>query len=138
VQHSTDLEPGIRQNPWFTDQTGSGNPDHHVNHPDVLGDREESSRRPEQTKEHILMVCSWPCKVSSKVHINGRRVSEPVQDDKGKATVLKSDDEKDPKRSLMVLSKAPEVVGQGYPRLSWDATRAADRGEESGNPNRVG
>jgi hypothetical protein len=43
VQHSTDWEPGIRQKPQFTDRLGSGNLDHHVNHLDVLRDREESS-----------------------------------------------------------------------------------------------
>jgi hypothetical protein len=42
VQHSTDREPGIRQNPRFTDRSGSGNPDHCVNHFDVLRDGEES------------------------------------------------------------------------------------------------
>jgi hypothetical protein len=31
-----------------------------------------------------MMVGSWPCKVSSEIHINGRRVSEPVHEDKGK------------------------------------------------------
>jgi hypothetical protein len=43
VQHSTNREPRIRQNPWFADQSGSGNPDHCVNRPDVLRDGEESS-----------------------------------------------------------------------------------------------
>jgi hypothetical protein len=71
VQHSTDPKPGIRQNLWFTDRSGSGNPDHRVNCPDVLRDGEESSRRMEQTEEHIVMVGSWPCKVSSKIHIIG-------------------------------------------------------------------
>jgi hypothetical protein len=37
----------------------------------------------------------------------------------------------------MVLSKGREVVRPGYSRLSGDAARVADRGEESGNPNRV-
>jgi hypothetical protein len=80
------------------------------------------------------MVGSWPCKVSSEVHINERRVSEPVQEDKGKSTVLES--EKDPKRTRMVLSKGCEVVGPGYSRISRDAARVLDRGE-LGNPNRV-
>jgi hypothetical protein len=30
------------------------------------------------------MVGSWQCKVSSKIHINGHRISEPVREDKGK------------------------------------------------------
>jgi hypothetical protein len=53
------------------------------------------------------MVGSWPCKVSSEIHVNGRRVSEPVQKDKGKAIVLESVDEKDPKRTHIVLSVTP-------------------------------
>jgi hypothetical protein len=71
VQHSTDREPRIGQTPQFADRLGSGNPDHCVNRPDVLRDGEESSRRPEQTEEHVVMVGSSPCKVSSEVHING-------------------------------------------------------------------
>jgi transketolase N-terminal domain/subunit len=50
--------------------------------------------------------------------------------------VPESENEKDQKRALMVLSKGHEVVGLGYSRLSRDAA-IADRGEESGNPNRV-
>jgi hypothetical protein len=83
------------------------------------------------------MVGSWPCTVSSEVHINGRHVSEPVREDKGKATVPESEDEKDPKRARMVLSKGHEVAGLGYSRLSGDAARVVDRGEESSNPNRL-
>jgi hypothetical protein len=30
------------------------------------------------------MVGSWPSIVSSKIHINGRHVSEPVREEKGK------------------------------------------------------
>jgi hypothetical protein len=56
----------------------------------------------------------------------------------GKGTVLESEDEKDPKRARMVLSKGCEVVGPGYSRLSGDAARATDRGEESGNLSWVG
>jgi hypothetical protein len=56
MQHSIDREPGIRQNLQLTDPLGSGNPYHRVNRPDVLRDGEESSRRPEQTEEHIVMV----------------------------------------------------------------------------------
>jgi hypothetical protein len=75
--------------------------------------------------------------VSSEVHINGRHVSEPVREDKGKATVPESKDEKDPKRTHRVLSKGCDVVGPSYSRLSGDDARVADRGGESGNPNRV-
>jgi hypothetical protein len=132
-----DREPGIRQNPRFTDRSSLGNPDHRVNHPDVLRKEEEPSQEQEQVKKHVMMVGSWPCMVSSKVHINGRCVSEPVREDKGMATVLESEDGKDMKRTHMVLSKDHEVVGPGYSRLSGDATRVTDRGRESGNPNRV-
>jgi hypothetical protein len=37
----------------------------------------------------------------------------------------------------MVLFKSREVAGPGYSRLPGDTTRVTDRGEESGNPNRV-
>jgi hypothetical protein len=52
--------------------------------------------------------------------------------------VLESEDEKDLKRTRMVLSKGREVVGLGYSRLVGDATRAADKVEESCNPIQVG
>jgi hypothetical protein len=71
VQPSTDQETRTRQNPNFADRSGSGNPNRCVNRPDVLRDGEESSQRLEQTEEHILMVGSWPCKVSYEIHING-------------------------------------------------------------------
>jgi hypothetical protein len=83
------------------------------------------------------MVGSWPCKVSSKIHINGRRVSEPVHEDKGKTTTTEPEDEKGPKRGRVVLSKGREVVGPSYSRLLGDAARVTDRREESGNPSRV-
>jgi hypothetical protein len=53
VSHSTDREPRIRQNPWFTDRSGSGNPDRRVNRPDVLRKEEESSLDQEQVKKHL-------------------------------------------------------------------------------------
>jgi hypothetical protein len=71
VYDSTDQESGIRQNPQFTDRSGLSNPDRRVNHPDVLHNGEESSRRTKQTEEHVMMVGSRPCRVSSKIHING-------------------------------------------------------------------
>jgi hypothetical protein len=46
--------------------------------------------------------------VSSGGHISGRRVGEPVPESK---------DEKDPKRTCMVLSMGREVAGPGYSRL---------------------
>jgi hypothetical protein len=85
-----------------------------------------------------MMVGSWSCTVLSEVHINGQCVSKPIEKDKGKVTVPELEDEKDPKRTHMVLSKGREMVGPGYSRLSGDAASVADRGEESGNPNWVG
>jgi hypothetical protein len=88
--------------------------------------------------KNIMTVGSWPCKVSSEIHVNGQHVSEPIWRDKGKKTVPESEDEKDPKRTHMVLSKGREVVGTGYSRLSGDAARVTDRGRESNNTNQVG
>jgi hypothetical protein len=61
VQYSSDQAP---------DRSGSGNLDH-CNCPDVLCKEEEPSREQEQVKKHFVMVGSWPCMVSSEVHING-------------------------------------------------------------------
>jgi hypothetical protein len=71
VQHSMAQEPRIRQYPRFIDRSGSGIRDHRVNRPDVLCKEEESSREQEQVKKHVVMVGSWPCTMSSEVHING-------------------------------------------------------------------
>jgi hypothetical protein len=78
------------------------------------------------------MVGLWPCKLSSKVHINGQCVSELVREDKGEATVPESKDEKDPKRTRMVFSKGHKVVRSGYSRLPGYAARVVERGGESG------
>jgi hypothetical protein len=48
------------------------------------------------------------------------------------------EDEKDPKRACVVLSKGREVVGPGYLRLTGAAAKVLSRGENSGNPSRVG
>jgi hypothetical protein len=137
VQHSIDREPGIRQNPWFADWSGSGNPDHCVNHPDVLRNEGGLLRRPKQNEEHVVMVGSWPCKVSFKVHINGRRVSEPVHEDKAKMMASEPEDRKDPKRARLVLSKGHEVVGPGYSRVTGVAAKVTDKRENSDNHGRV-
>jgi predicted RNA-binding protein with PUA domain len=84
-----------------------------------------------------MMVGSWACKVSSEIHIGGRRVSEPVHDNKGKEKVMELGDEKDAKRTRVVMSKGCEVVGLGYLRLSGVAAEVMHKGENSGNPNRV-
>jgi hypothetical protein len=51
---------------------GSGNPDRHVTHADLLHYGEGSSSwKQEHTEEHVVMVGSWLCRVLSEVHING-------------------------------------------------------------------
>jgi hypothetical protein len=70
VQHSMDQVPRVRQNARVINRSGSGNPDH-CNRPDMLCKEEEPSREQEQVKKHVVMVGSWPCMVSSKVHIDG-------------------------------------------------------------------
>jgi hypothetical protein len=47
------------------------------------------------------------------------------------------EDEKDPKRTCVVLSKGREVVRLGYSRLIGAAAKVMDRGENPGNPSRV-
>jgi hypothetical protein len=79
------------------------------------------------------MVGSWPCKVSSEIHINGRRISELVHEDKGKTTATELEDEKDPKRARVVLSKDHEVVRPVYSRLKSATTTVIDRRENSSN-----
>jgi hypothetical protein len=86
--NTTDREPGVRPASQFSAQSGSSNLDCQSNHPDVLHDGEGSSRRLEHTKEHVMMVGSWACRVSSKIRIGGRHVSEPVHGDKGKGKVM--------------------------------------------------
>jgi hypothetical protein len=78
-----------------------------------------------------MMVGSWPCKVLSKIHINGRRISEPVRKDKGNTTATEPEDKKDPKRARVVLSKDRELDVMGYSRLTGAATKVTDRGVNS-------
>jgi hypothetical protein len=91
----------------------------------------------EQTKEHIMMVGSWPCKVSSEIHINGRCVSEPVCEDKGKMMAPEPEDKRDLKRAHVVLSKGHKVVRPGYSRVTGVAAKVMDKRENSGNHDRV-
>jgi hypothetical protein len=81
------------------------------------------------------MVGSWPCKVLSEIHINGRCISELVREDKGKIMATEPEDEKDPKRAHVLLSKIREVVGPGYLRLTGATAKVMDGGENLGNPN---
>jgi hypothetical protein len=78
----------------------------------------------------LVMVDLWLCKVSSEIHINGRCVSEPVSEDKGKMMATDPEDEKDLKRARLVLSKGREVVGPGYSRLIGTAAKVTDRGDQ--------
>jgi hypothetical protein len=57
-----------------TDQaktTKGKNLDCQSNLPDVLHNGDGPSQRPEQTKEHVMMVGSWACRVLSETHIGG-------------------------------------------------------------------
>jgi hypothetical protein len=83
------------------------------------------------------MVDSWPCKVSSDVHINGRRISDPVLDDKGKTMAPEPDDRKDPKRARVVLSMGREVVRLGYSRVTGVAAKVTVKRENLGNHSRL-
>jgi hypothetical protein len=74
------------------------------------------------------MVGSWPCRVSSEIHINGRRVSYPVRKDKGKAVATRQEDEKDPKRPHVVLSQGCEVLRLGYSMMSSAPATGKDMG----------
>jgi hypothetical protein len=77
----------------------------------------------EQTEEHVVMVGSWPCKVSLEIHINRRRVSEPVREDKGKTTASEPEDRKDLKRERVVLSKGHSITRAGLTGLAKTATQ---------------
>jgi hypothetical protein len=115
-----------------------GNLDRRVTHADVLhGGEWSSSQKQEQTEEHVMMIGSCSCRVSSEVHINGQCVSDPVHEDKGKAVATGHEDEKDPKRPRVVLSQDREVVRPGYSKLLSDATMETDKGRCSDNLNRV-
>jgi hypothetical protein len=59
----------------------------------------ETSRKKEQTEEHVVMVGSWLCIVSSEIHIGGQRFIYPVREDKGKAAATGQEDEKDSNRA---------------------------------------
>jgi hypothetical protein len=72
MQHAMDQAPRIRHISQFANLVGSDNLDRRVNCANVLHSGEgPSSRKQEQTKEHVVMVGSWPCRVSSEIHING-------------------------------------------------------------------
>jgi hypothetical protein len=64
-----------------------------------------------------VVVGSWPCRVSSEVHINGCCISDPVREDKGKVVATGQEDEKDSKGAHVMLS-------QGQVLLQWRQTRA--------------
>jgi hypothetical protein len=84
----------------------------------------------------IMMCCA-----TEKNHHEGqnrpRSVSEPVHKDKGKTTATEPEDDTDPKRAHVVLSKGCVVVGLSYLRLIGATAKVTDRGENSGNSSRV-
>jgi hypothetical protein len=73
----------------------------------------------------------------TEIHINGRCVSEPAREDKGKMMAPEPEDRKDTKRERVVLSKGHEVVGPGHLRVTGVATNVIDKKENSGNHSRV-
>jgi hypothetical protein len=75
------------------------------------------------------MVGSWPCKVSSKIHINGRHVGEPVREDRGIMMAPETEDRKDPKSACVVRPSYSRVAGVG--------AKVIDKKENSGNQGRV-
>jgi hypothetical protein len=83
------------------------------------------------------MVGSWPWKVSSDIHINGRSVSESVCEDRGKTTAPEPEDKKDPERARVALSECREVVGPGYSRMIGVAVHVMDKKENSSNHGRI-
>jgi hypothetical protein len=83
-----------------------------------------------------MMVGSWLCKVSTEIHINGRRVSYPVREDKDKAAATGHEDERDLRRARVVLSQGHEVVRLGYSMMSSAAAMGKDMGRRWDNPNR--
>jgi transketolase N-terminal domain/subunit len=50
---------------------------------------------------------------------------------------MEPEDEKDPKRACVVLSKGHKVVRPGYSTWTGAATKVIDRGENSDNSNWV-
>jgi hypothetical protein len=94
-------------------------------------------KKQEQTEEHVVMVGWWPCRVSSEIHINGRRVSYLVCEDKGKAAAMGQEGEKDFKRARVVLSQGRQVVEPGYYTMSSAAAMGKDKGRHWDNPNQV-
>jgi hypothetical protein len=55
----------------------------------------------------------------------------------GKTMATEPEDEKDPKKARVVLSKGCEVVEPGHSRLIGAVAKVTDRGENSGNSSRV-
>jgi hypothetical protein len=52
-------------------------------------------------------------------------------------TATELEDEKDPKRVCVVISKGREVVGPGYSKMTNVAAKVTDRRENLGNHSRV-
>jgi hypothetical protein len=72
MQQATDRKPKIKQKTRFADRIGSDNPNRQVNYANVLhGGEGPLSHKKERTEEHVMMVGSWPCRVSFEIHING-------------------------------------------------------------------
>jgi hypothetical protein len=84
-----------------------------------------------------IMMCCATEKNRHEGQNRPRSVSEPVHKDKGKTTATEPEDDTDPKRAHVVLSKGCVVVGLSYSRLIGATAKVTDRGENSDNPSRV-
>jgi hypothetical protein len=72
MQQATDRAPKIKKNTRFADRIGSDNPNRQVNCANMLhGGEGPLSRKKERNEKQVMMVGSWPCRVSSEIHING-------------------------------------------------------------------
>jgi hypothetical protein len=76
----------------------------------LCGGTKSQHERQEQVEEDIIMVGIVPCKLLSKIHIDGRRVTMTARPDR--ETIR-------PKCTRIMTTEGREVVGLGYP-TSWD------------------
>jgi hypothetical protein len=90
-----------------------------------------------QATEHIMMVGAWPCRLSSKVHVKGRRVTNPVSLENGKeGAATGQEGEKDPKRACVVTAEGRKVVELRYSELSGIARSVIAKGLGVGSHSR--
>jgi hypothetical protein len=81
----------------------------------------ETSQPGSQTwvEEHVMMVVTWPCKLLSGLHVNGRRVTNMVTrmlDEE--VLVAESGEEKSPKCTCIMTPEGHVVIGPRYTVLA--------------------